>query len=93
VGRITLAGTPATIVSGGTSRVTTAPAPTIAPSPMWTPGTTVTDAPNHTRRPITIGAVEVTYIVFDTPEQARPLRDAVRAHETRNWSLRAWGGR
>jgi hypothetical protein len=31
------AGTPATIAFGGTSRVTTAPAPTIAPSPMAMP--------------------------------------------------------
>src|SRR5919198_5732257 len=32
------AGTPATIAPGGTSRVTTDPAPTIAPAPILTPG-------------------------------------------------------
>ena len=33
----TRAGTPATVAPAGTSRVTTAPAPTVAPSPMVTP--------------------------------------------------------
>src|SRR4051794_4150432 len=36
--RISLAGTPPTIALAGTSLVTTAPAPTIAPSPIVTPG-------------------------------------------------------
>jgi hypothetical protein len=34
--------------------VTTAPAPTIVPSPIVTPGTTVTETPSHTLRPIRI---------------------------------------
>src|SRR5699024_7968300 len=38
VGRMGLAGTPATITSGSTSRVTTEPAPITAPSPIVTPG-------------------------------------------------------
>jgi hypothetical protein len=36
--RMTRAGTPATSVFAGTSRVTTAPAATMAPRPMTTPG-------------------------------------------------------
>src|SRR5688500_9761621 len=39
------AGLPTTIAYGGTSRVTTAPAPTIAPRPMVTPGRIVAFAP------------------------------------------------
>ena len=54
--RMIRAGTPATIVLGGTSLVTTAPAATIAPSPMLTPGNTVAWLPIHTRLPMTIGA-------------------------------------
>ena len=45
---MTLAGTPATTVRGGTSFVTTAPAPTTAPSPIVTPGQIVTRAPSQT---------------------------------------------
>ena len=45
---MTFAGTPATTARGGTSFVTTAPAPTIAPSPIVTPGQTVTRAPSQT---------------------------------------------
>src|SRR3954452_20843162 len=56
VSRTSRAGTPATIVLGATSRVPTAPAATIAPSPIVTPGTTVAEAPSHTLRPITMGA-------------------------------------
>ena len=41
------AGTPPTIVFGVTSFVTTAPAATIAPSPILTPGKTVTLDPSH----------------------------------------------
>ena len=41
----TRAGTPATSVPGGTSRVTTAPAPTTARSPTVTPGSTRQPAP------------------------------------------------
>ena len=55
-GRITRAGTPPTTMSGGTSFVTTAPAATMAPSPMVTPGVTVALAPIHTFFPMTMGA-------------------------------------
>jgi len=53
---MSLAGTPATTALAGTSLVPTASAPTIAPSPIVTPGTTVTAAPSHTLQPIVIGA-------------------------------------
>lgn len=49
---ITLAGFPATIVSGSTSCVTTLPAPTTAFSPTVTPGRMVAPAPIHARRQI-----------------------------------------
>src|SRR5699024_12713726 len=42
------AGTPPTTVTGGTSRCTTAPAATMAPLPLVTPGKTVALAPIHT---------------------------------------------
>ena len=41
------AGTPPTIVFAATFLVTTAPAATMAFSPIVTPGNTVTPAPNH----------------------------------------------
>ncbi len=53
---ITFAGTPPTIVSGGTSRVTTAPAATTAQSPTVTPGSIVEFEPTHTLFPSFIGA-------------------------------------
>ena len=49
---ITFAGTPATMALAGTSFVTTAPAATMALSPMVTPCSTVTFAPSHTFLPI-----------------------------------------
>lgn len=52
----TLAGTPATSVAGGTSRVTTAPAATTESAPMVTPGMMVAAAPIHTFVSATIGA-------------------------------------
>ena len=54
--RITAAGTPAASVAAGTSCVTTAPAATTAPSPMFTPGRIVAAAPIHTFAPMVIGA-------------------------------------
>ena len=51
-----MAGTPATMVAGGTSRVTTAPAATMALSPMVTPARTVALEPIQTRLPMTMGA-------------------------------------
>ncbi len=53
---MTRAGMPATIAFGGTSFVTTAPAPTIAPSPMVTPGRITDFAPSQTSAPIVTGA-------------------------------------
>src|SRR5580658_2843892 len=53
---MTLAGTPAQIDMGGRSVVTTAPAPTTAPSPIDTPAVTTVLAPSHTSSPIRIGA-------------------------------------
>ena len=50
-----LAGLPAAIVMGGTSRVTTLCAPTMAPYPILTPGRTVELMPIHTRSSITMG--------------------------------------
>ena len=52
---MTFAGTPAATALGGTSFVTTAPAPTIAPSPIVTPGQIVTRAPSHTLSQTTTG--------------------------------------
>src|SRR5262245_53563925 len=49
VSPITRAGTPATIAWAGTSRVTTAPAPTSAPSPMVTPPRIVALLPMEAR--------------------------------------------
>lgn len=54
--RITFAGTPPTIVFGGTSLVTTAPAATIEFSPIVTPEVMVQFAPIQTLFPIRIGA-------------------------------------
>ena len=55
------AGFPTTIALGGTSRVTTAPAPTIAAVPIVTPGRIVAfapiDAPSATRVVGTVGVV------------------------------------
>src|SRR5439155_937333 len=50
--RLTEAGTPATIANGGTSFVTTEPAPMIAPSPTETPPMMLTLWPVHTSLPI-----------------------------------------
>ncbi len=50
--RMVRAGTPATSVAGGTSRLTTAPAATTAPSPIVTPPRTVAPAPSQTLAPI-----------------------------------------
>ena len=49
------AGTPATTVQGGTSRVTTVPAPTTALSPIRTPGRITAFALTQTLAPIVIG--------------------------------------
>jgi hypothetical protein len=49
------AGTPATIDLDATSRVTTEPAPTIAKSPMVTPGRIRAPEPIKTREPIMTG--------------------------------------
>jgi len=52
----TLAGLPTAVAPGGTSRVTTLPAPTIASSPMLTPGKTIAPPPIQTFRAIRTGA-------------------------------------
>src|ERR671930_368303 len=46
------AGLPTTTAPGGTSCVTTAPAPTSASAPTTTPGSTVAFAPSRARAPI-----------------------------------------
>ena len=53
---MTVAGTPATSVAGGTSRVTTAPAATTESAPMLTPGRIVAAVAIHTFGPIVIGS-------------------------------------
>ena len=58
---MSFAGTPPTTMLGGTSFVTTAPAATIAPSPMVTPGVMVALAPIHTFFPMKIGAGMVSF--------------------------------
>lgn len=55
IGRMTRAGLPATMVSAGTSCVTTEPAPTMAFSPMVTPGSTTEQAPIQALRRMRIG--------------------------------------
>src|SRR5207245_1384662 len=50
------AGTPATSAPGGTSRVTTDPAPTIAPRPTVTPGRTTQCTPMKAPRSIRVSA-------------------------------------
>ena len=52
--RTTRAGTPATIVYGGTSAVTTLPAPTIANSPTVTPARIVLRRPRYAPRRIVV---------------------------------------
>lgn len=52
--RIGFAGTPPTIVYDGTSFVTTARAPIMAPSPIVTPARMTASKPTHTSLPITI---------------------------------------
>ena len=52
-----LAGTPATIANGATSRVTTAPAPTIAPRPTVTPGRIVAFVPMSAHAPMRTGLI------------------------------------
>src|SRR3982750_2078026 len=51
----TVAGMPKAMAPGGRSFVTTAPAPTIQPSPITTPPSTVTPAPSQTSRPMCVG--------------------------------------
>src|SRR6478736_3064105 len=53
--RTTRAGLPSARVFGGTSRVTTLPAPITAPSPIVTPGSTIAPPPIQTPLPIRIG--------------------------------------
>jgi hypothetical protein len=48
------AGLPTTTACGGTSRVTTAPAPTMAPVPTSTPGRIVAFAPIDAPRRMTV---------------------------------------
>ncbi len=50
------AGTPPTTVKESTSLLTTAPAPTTAPCPMFTPGKITAFAPTHTSSSIATGA-------------------------------------
>lgn len=57
--RMTRAGLPATTQSGGTSLVTTLPAPTTEPSPIVMPGSTITPPPSQQRSPIEIGLAYV----------------------------------
>ena len=52
--RIGFAGTPPTMVYGGTSFVTTARDPIIAPSPIVTPASIIDSYPIHTSLPIII---------------------------------------
>ena len=69
---IVRAGTPATIASGGTSRVTTAPAHTTLPRPSVTPGRTIARVPIQTWSSIRTGRVS-------TGKSGAPRRcDAVR---------------
>ena len=51
------AGLPATTVQGATSRETTAPAATTAPSPIFTPGKMIAREHTHAESPISIGFV------------------------------------
>lgn len=53
--RMKRAGVPATTLSAATSRVTTAPAATMALSPMVIPGSTMAPEPIQTFRPMTMG--------------------------------------
>src|SRR5262249_13204846 len=48
------AGLPAATAPGGTAKSTTAPAPTIASSPMQAPGSSTARAPIHALRPISM---------------------------------------
>jgi len=50
-----LAGLPNTVTLGGTSRVTTLPAPTTASSPILTPGRMIVPPPIQTFRPMRTG--------------------------------------
>jgi hypothetical protein len=48
------AGTPTASLPAGTSRVTTAPAPVLAPSPMVTGARSIVSTPRKTRSPISV---------------------------------------
>jgi hypothetical protein len=66
-----LAGTPATMANGSTSRVTTAPAPTIAPRPTVMPGSSVALVPmsahSQTRTGFTDRSVWMSGLSAGTP--------------------------
>src|SRR5579859_7323726 len=63
------AGTPATIAKSGTSRVTTAPAPTSAYSPIVTPGTIVALEPIDARRLTRVGMTFQSSSVIGEPSK------------------------
>ncbi len=53
MGRRTFAGTPTAVAPAGTSRITTALAPTEQPSPRWMPPRILAPAPTNTQSPMT----------------------------------------
>ena len=55
----------------GNDRETTEAAPTTAPSPIVTPGSTTTRAPSHTSEPITTSASRFGWSITGVP-WARP---------------------
>ena len=70
---MTRAGTPPTVAPGGTSRVTTAPAPTVAPSPIVTPPSTTARWPRNTPSPMVTGPVPCTSDRSVRPWSAEPM--------------------
>ena len=89
-----LPGLPTTVAPGGTSRTTTAPAPTRAPAPTTTPGSRTTPAPDdgasldaHALEVILgVGPVRVAGVGDDDrwPDPARPRRGrSARARSSR----------
>ena len=62
------AGLPATVVPGATSRVTTAPAPTMAPAPIVTPGRITAPLPIEARGSTTAGSRTQSSEPFVSPD-------------------------
>src|SRR5262249_30196681 len=78
--RMTCAGLPATTAEGGTSSATTERAPTTAPSPIVTPGSTQASKPIHTLRRMRTGRAGTS------ASKARGRRSGTRSSSIRRFA-------